>query len=120
MTDPEYMERLRGKCGAHSDEWFAGYVGEFSAAQPLYGTFDLPADGEPMLARFHFRPPRHPREGYSAIMAVQRLLPGQYLNCIGGATFAWPDEDVHVLSAASRIGPTWTVHLPHPTNQEVP
>jgi hypothetical protein len=98
-----YREASRGCLGATPEEWFAGYTGPFATGRPIFGTFVMPEEGEPMLAKFT------DGKKWSGIMAVQRLLPGLYVNLVCGTTFEWADDLVVVYSALSRQGEPWKI-----------
>jgi len=93
----------RGLAGATDDEWLVGYTGSLMTGSPIYGTFTMPEEGEPMAAAFT------DGQKWTNILPVQRLMPGLYMNCIGGVTFEWPDGRVLIYSALSRQGEPWCV-----------
>ena len=92
----EYREARRGLLNAREGEWMAAYDGNPLAPQGIYGTFTEAEDGEPMVARFT------DGQKWSPMMAVQRIMPGLYMNCICGTVFDWDDDLVVVYSALSR------------------
>jgi hypothetical protein len=96
-----YREARRGLAGARDDEWLAGYTGTLADGRYMYGTFTKPEPGAPMLVRFT------DGQKWSEMMAVQRALPGLYVNCLCGTTIEWEDALVLVYSAVSRIGAVW-------------
>lgn len=75
-----------------------GYTGDWKTGKPMYGAFAMPEEGEPMLAQFT------DSQMWSGIMAVQRLMPGVYMNCVDGTTFEWANDCAVVYSGLSRQG----------------
>lgn len=94
--EQQWMAALRGRL-CHEHEWLAaGAIGE---SRTLIGLCRPPQDGEPMIVRF-----TDGQRGWTGFYAVQQLMPGLYRCLISGAIFEWPDEQVKVYSALSRIG----------------
>jgi hypothetical protein len=94
--EQQWMAALRG-CLCHKHEWLA--AGAIGDSHTIIGLCRLPHDGEPMVVRF-----TDGQRGWTAFYAVQQLIPGLYRCLISGAIFEWPDEQVKVYSALSRLG----------------
>jgi len=93
--EQQWMDSLRG-CLCQEHEWLAG--GAIGDQRTIIGLCRPPQDGEPMIARF-----TDGQGNWSHMHAVQRLMPGLYRCLIDGTIFDWPDEQVKVYSALSRI-----------------
>jgi len=93
----EYMEVRRGLGGARQNEWLAAAGGD---SPFVCGLFREPTDGEAAIVAFWSRA----EQGWSLVMVCQHFLTNLWLSVVEPAhVFEWPDEDVLVLSAASRM-----------------
>ena len=93
----EYMEVRRGLGGATDEEWLAAAGGD---GPFVYGLFREPVDGEAAIVAFRSRVERR----WSLLMVCQHLFTNLWLGVVEPVhVFEWPDEDVLVLSAASRM-----------------
>ena len=87
----------RGLGGARQNEWLAAAGGD---SPFVCGLFREPTDGEAAIVAFWSRA----EQGWSLVMVCQHFLTNLWLSVVEPAhVFEWPDEDVLVLSAASRM-----------------
>ena len=97
----EYMEVRRGLGGTRQDEWLAAAGGD---GPFVSGLFREPVDGEAAIVAFWSSVERR----WSLLMVCQHLLTNLWLSVVEPVhVIEWPDEDVLVLSAASRLCSAW-------------